>query len=267
MDEERGSAISRFVDLWTFEANEVFPLATTASATNIESFDFDLPEYDPELSQKLGVDDPAEVAPPLIRARERAALIAALLDAATRQEQGVALTWLVDLFMRYRSGATFQAIETAAFEGLDFPTLKAMAELREIWADRPDWWVCRFRQRSSDSWNSGAYQMPNGATALSWTLARRICLARSDLPPEDMIDEDWLGEWFALPHGAPGFVSFTAYLHDKISREAARLLAEGLQSMARYEDSEERSDGWVRGLCLQDPADGALFSFGPINPP
>jgi hypothetical protein len=219
--------------------------ASSPAATAVaHDDDFDLPEYDPGLSQRLGDAEWAAEAPQDSLARQRAAMITALLDVTTRHEAEAALQWLEAFFLEHRWSATFRALETAALEGLDFPTLQAMAALKDIWAERPEWWLYRIRTTRANLGGTATGQLPRGDIALSWQLARRICLARRDFPPEEMIDPDWLAEWYALSPGEPGANFFTAFLDEKVQATLAEALHEGLVAKAR--DFEPSSHGHHR---------------------
>ncbi|MFN7633657.1 MAG: hypothetical protein ACK5PI_02910, partial [Acetobacteraceae bacterium] len=125
--------------------DDVTPAEPSPAAAPSAAWDdaFDLPDYDPDLSQLLGDAGWAAREPAESLARQRAGMIAALLDVTSRREAEAAMHWLEAFFREQRWASTFRALETAALEGLNFPTLKAMAELREIWAERPEWWVRR----------------------------------------------------------------------------------------------------------------------------
>lgn len=198
--------------------------------------DFDLPEYDPGLSQRLGDAEWAAKAPRDALARQRAGMIAALLDVTSRREADAALQWLEAFFLEHRWPATFSALEAAALEGLDFPTLRTMSALKDIWAERPDWWLRRIRTNRATLGGTATEQLPRGDTALSWRLARRICLARCDFPPEEVIDPDWLMEWFTLPPDEPGASFFTSFLDEKAAGVLAEALHEGLAAKAREDE-------------------------------
>lgn len=232
-----------------------------AASTVTLSDEFDLPDYDPDLSQRLGDAEWAAKAPRDSLARQRAAMIAALLDVTSRHEAETALQWLEAFFLEHRWSATFRALETAALEGLDFPTLQAMAALKDIWAERPEWWLRRTRTVRANLGGTATERMPRGDTALSWRLARRICLARCDFLPEDMIDPDWLAEWYALSPNEPGASFFPTFLAEKVQALLAEALHEGLIAKAR--DYEPPSQGHHR-LAPRQPLtcgpDGEMIS-------
>lgn len=230
-EQEPPAAPAVFTD-WDDFAPVAPPPPPTAFAAPRDD-DFELPEYDPRLSQRLGDANWAATKPHDALARQRAGMIAALLEVTSRHEAQAALQWLEDFFQEHRWAATFRAIESAALEGLDFPTLRAMAELKEIWAERPDWWLRRVFSTRGNAGGTPTQQMPSGATALSWRLARRICLARCDYPPDEMIDCEWLAEWYDLPSHAPGAQFFTAFLQEKAETMLAEALHEGLAAKAR----------------------------------
>lgn len=229
-DPDRPQGTAPFTDWDDFAPGDPAPPPpVSASAYND---DFDLPEYDPGLSQRLGDAEWAAKAPRDSLARQRAGMIAALLDVTSRREAEAALQWLEAFFLEHRWSATFRALETAALEGLDFPTLRAMAALKDIWAERPDWWLRRIRTNRATLGGTATERLPRGDTALSWRLARRICLARCDFPLEEMIDPDWLAEWYALPPDDPGASFFTSFIDEKAAAMLAEALHEGLAAKA-----------------------------------
>jgi hypothetical protein len=212
--------------------------------------DIDLPEYDPQLSQRLGSEDWAETTPPRTRARARAAAIAALLEINSRAELTASLSWLEDFFLRRDASSTYRAIERAALEGLDFPTLRAMDALRQYWEERPEYWVYRTPFSRTFASTTGTMSLANGPSSLTWVTARLVCLARADWPPEDMIDPDWLDEWFALPRGQQTPISFAQFVGDRVTYDMAYLLDEGLAARAQADDPTEWCDpvGWERHI-------------------
>lgn len=221
----------------------------------------DLPDYDPTISQRLGSEDWAVFDPSRVRAKQKAVIVAALLDVTTRRELHAAVAWLEALFLEHPRPATFLAVERAVLEGLDFATLRDMAALRALWAEHPEWWVCRIPSRYARNGATSLSPLANGATALSWALARRLCLARADYPVEQMIDPDWLSEWYRLRPQPGSPVSFVTFIEDKIADETARQIHAGLDGLDRAGDLVERWDrhDWARDL--QDPSDGTRLSL------
>ncbi len=201
-------------------------VSTPDAITVSDDDNFELPDYDPDLSQRLGDDDWAARAPQDALARQRAAMIAALLDVPSRHEERAAVQWLEGFFLEHHWPATFRAIKTIALEGLDFRTLQAMARLKEIWADTPEWWLLRSKTNRDNLFK----RLPRGDIALTWRIALSICRARCDFPPDNMIDEDWLSEWYALSPAEPGAISFPAFLHVKAQTMLVEALHEGLVS-------------------------------------
>jgi hypothetical protein len=228
-------------------------------------FSVDLPDYDPTLNQRLGSEEWAIFDPSGGEAKQKAAIIATLLDVTTRRELNAAAAWLYELFVEHPRPATFSALERAALEGLDFATLRDMAALRALWAQHPEWWVCRILSRHARNGATSVSRLPNGATALSWALARRICLARADYPVEQMIDPDWLGEWYRLRPQPGTPVSFVTFIEDKIANETARQIHAGLDGLHRAGDLVERWDrhDWPQDLC--DPSDGTPLSLSMVD--
>lgn len=233
-DPDRLERTALFADWNDFAPGD--PAAPPPISASAQDDDFDLPEYDPGLSQRLGDAEWAAKAPRDSLARQRAGMIAALLDVTSRYEAEAAWQWLEAFFLEHRWSATFRALETAALEGLDFPTLRAMAALKDIWAERPDWWLRRIRTNRATLGGTPTERLPRGDTALSWRLARRICLARCDFPPEEMIDPDWLAEWYALPSADPGASFFTSFLDEKAGAMLVEALHEGLAAKASEDE-------------------------------
>lgn len=225
----------------------------------------DLPDYDPTLDQRLGSEEWAIFDPSRGEAKQKAAKIAMLLDVTTRRELNAAVAWLCALFMEHPRPATFLALERAALEGLDFATLRDMAALRELWAQHPEWWACRVLPRHGCKGATRWSRLARGATALSWALARRICLARAHYPVEQMIDPDWLGEWYRL-RPEPGMpVSFLNFIEEKIANETARQIHIGLDGLHRAGDLVERWDRHDWSRELRDPSDGAPLSLSMVD--
>ena len=190
----------------------------------------DIPEFDEDAQQTPWEIEPEE-GQSIRRARDKAADIVSLLYPTIRDDQEIALAYLTDLFEHpdHSHSSTFQAIKRIASEGLDFETLKEMVELRSIWRQRTDWWKGRY------SWRYNVRRIFNGATALSWIAAHRVCLVRKDLPPEMMIDDDWLNEWMELSHGSLGYLSFPHYIDVKMQNSDAESLEYGLSQWQQCE--------------------------------
>ena len=194
-------------------------------------YDFDIGEFDEDAQQTLG--EPQEDDQVLRRAGKRAAAVAILLDIRNTRERDNAVSYLTELFAQMTHSATFQAIERAA-EGIDFDTLKSMVEVRRVWMQRTDWWLGRYGTMSEIS------PLSRGDLCFTWVTARLVCLARKDYSPETMIDDEWLDEWFRLPNGTPGYLSFPAYIAEKVRYRDCELLNRGLQSK-----QQERGNGHV----------------------
>ena len=203
--------------------------------------DFGLYDFDTEAQQPLWdlETDKGDLSPR--KAKKKAAIIIHKLGLQSKREQDEALYFLANLFELRPHPMTFRAIYTA-IEGLDLDILKAMVELRDIWMYRSGWWYYRYRGRICHM------QQQQGEVALTWALARRVCLARREYPPEMMIDDEWFDEWLATPPGTPGFVSFPAFIDAKIKIQP---LCDGLNMMQVYrEESGSLVDnyGWWHQL-------------------
>jgi hypothetical protein len=240
-------------------------VAKEAAPFNDTDYPVDLPDYDPLLTQRLGSEQWAVAILPVVRARVRAAAIAALLDVSSTRELQAALVWLEDFFQRRPAGATFGALERAALEGLDFPTLRAMDELRQAWEERPEYWVTRVRSSPASGHSTATMRLANGGTALSWVDARRICRARCDLPPDHMIDPEWLSEWLTSHPGARSAISFAQYVADKVVHFAAQDIDTGLCARARAEDPTEWFDQLGASRKILDPREGRPVSVRMVD--
>ena len=156
---------------------------------DIESELFD---YDAEARQSVWDDDPEDVADSPRRARQKAAEVVSRLSFTSQRERNAILPWLTDLFQHRNHHTTYRAILAAVDSGVSSETLRNMATLRDIWENRQEWWLGRY------GWARSIRPLRNGDTALTWKLARSICEARSDFPPEYMIDDSWVHEWLCL---------------------------------------------------------------------
>ena len=170
------------------------------------------------------------------RLRDRVESVANLLDPGTTAERERARALLADLFERHGHQSTYRALRNAATAGLDVQTLEAMIELKEIWASRSDWWYRRSRD--------GVVEMDRGPAALSWKLARRVCLARWQYPPESMIEDDWFEEWLLAPPRTPGNQDFVTFVQEKIDGRASDDLHAGLRFLHGAADALNDPDPW-----------------------
>jgi len=252
-----------FMDWDDFGPAEVSPAPSEPAGTITD--DFELPDYDPALSQRLGDAPWPDPAPPAACARQRAAMITALLDVTSRKEAQAALAWLEAFFLEHHWSSTFRAIEALALDGVDFATLRAMAALREIWADRPEWWLQRIPTTRFNLGGTATTQLRRGDIALSWTIARRLCLARQDFLPEEIIDPEWLAEWYALPPTASGAMFFTTFLQDKVDGALAAELHDGLTAKALEEEPASRIHRLGVVSNFRDHGDGELISLTMVD--
>ena len=188
------------------------------------------------------------------RLRHRVETVVNLLDPGTTAERARAGAALTDLFERHGHQSTYRALRDAAAAGLDVQTLEAMIELKEIWALRSDWW----NRRSRD----GIVEMERGPAALSWKLARRVCLARWQYPPESMIEDDWFEEWLAAPPRTPGNYDFVTFVQEKIDGRASDDLYAGLRFLHGAAEARGDPDAWpmhaLEGDMAVDGCRGAL---------
>ena len=188
------------------------------------------------------------------RLRERVEAVANLLEPGTAAERERARALLADLFERHGHQSTYRALRRAATAGLDVQTLEAMIELKEIWASRSDWWYRRSRE--------GVVEMERGPAALSWKLARRVCLARWQYPPESMIEDDWFEEWLVAPPRSPGNYDFVTFVQEKIDGRASGDLHAGLRFLHGAPEARGEPDAWplhsLEGEVAGDACRGAL---------
>lgn len=203
----------------------------------IEAPDVSALEFDPDLRQPLAPPINTAHRSKLARAIERGAAITALLELPDERDRALALSFLTDLFVERPHGATFRAIVNAVHAGADVSTLRAMVALRDVWAERSDWWVCRYRffhgRRGSDAMLFGA----DGPDKLPWRTAMQICMARPEYPVEAMIDNDWIAEWHGLDRSDPGYFRFLDFIEDRLACTPARTLHEGLAAALAADDS------------------------------
>ncbi len=155
-------------------------------------------------------------------AGERADIIASMLDVSSSRELQLARVWLQDLFARRAARSTFLVLQRLAGQGLDLSTLRAMDALRQVWEDQPDWWSSRVRMPTWTGSELVTVHLRNGSSILTWTMARDVCLARRDLPPEEMIDPDWFRDWHALPQSQCTPITFARFVTDRATDEAER---------------------------------------------
>jgi hypothetical protein len=180
------------------------------------------------------------------------------MPVTSSRERNDLVNWLAQVFAHLPHSATFRAIRAAADAGLEPETLRAMVDLRLRWIERSEWWVGRYGASGQIT------SLRHGPSALTWVLARRICEARADYPPEAMIEEEWLDEWSALRPGEPGYLSFAAYVAVKVSGTDEEALHEGFALQQGVADGSELGDqrGWYRRL--PDPDDIFLHGIQPM---
>jgi hypothetical protein len=153
-------------------------------------------------------------------ARSKASKIASLLVVGRADKFDNTLNFLEEFFLDYPHSSTFGAINDAAEQDLDMPMLRSMLELREAVADQPEFLVCRY------GYHHGIIRLRQ--PTISWRLARLVCTVQFHLPPDLMIEEKWLDEWFLLRPGDLGFKSFPKYVELRIQQQDDRLLDDGL---------------------------------------
>ncbi|MCK6450790.1 MAG: hypothetical protein L6R19_08030 [Alphaproteobacteria bacterium] len=223
--------------------------------------DFGIYDFDRTARQRPWEVVPAEDADTATRsARRKAASIVSLIEVSTRQEQDWALDWLTDLFLHLRHAATYRAIDRAAAEGLTMDLLRMMVEVRRAWLERPEWWVGRY------GYGGEIAPLPHGRIALTWALARRLCLARADFPPEAMIADEWFEEWKVLGAGEAGYLSFPAYIDVRVAGLDAGSLDRGLWLEHRHNDYRETGDRWDWYQHVSHEDDAVRAGFRVLTP-
>ena len=202
--------------------------------------DMDLPEFDEEARQIPWDILPSDVDLNLQRAERKASEISNMLIVGSPQEQNMAINYLTGIFIALPHGATFQAFADMAAKTISFVELKTIIELRFVWMERQDWWL---RRRGL-----AVTTLRHGQNALSWKLAQRICQARWEFPPDEMIDESWKEEWLYLEWDAEGYWNFLSFIEEKMKHTEAETLHEGLQEHALYNREVESTDtpNWRR---------------------
>lgn len=226
---------------WDYEAvagQDFESFEIEAGEVEDHEHDLGLWTYDDEAYQapwELDLSDEQIVAK---TARQKAADILSRLQLDRWSERENALTYLSELLEHLRHASTFRALIRLADEVETFEALYATIELRRVWAQRPEWWCRRHRGE--------VYDIPKGWAALTWVLAQRICVARSDFSPDAMIEDQWLDEWMLLPPGAPGYISFPAFVAEKINTLEAEALHVGLQVTGPHESPGSSRDIFQR---------------------
>lgn len=167
------------------------------------------------------------------------------------------LAWLVPFFQDHPRPATFLALMAIALDGLDAETLRAMIRLREHWADRPDLWLVRSVGQATQI-AAGFGRARNGAAALTWRLAHRICSARGEYPAEYMIDDDWVVAWHRLARTAPGYLRFTEYLGIVVDQLPDCALRSGMAEAAMHWGASDHAPARLAPR-LVDPRDGSVL--------
>lgn len=182
--------------------------------------DVDLPNFDENAQQPLW-DNLLKTDSNLQRAKRKASIISDMLTVKNSQEQNAAVNYLTEIFRKQSHQATFHAIIRIAMKEIPFTELKTIIELRNAWAERPDWWLHRH--------DGKILRIPRGQNALTWKLADQICQVQWQFPPENMIEESWLEEWLHIEPEMEGYWSFPAFIKEKTKHKDAEILYEGLQ--------------------------------------
>ncbi|TXL70871.1 hypothetical protein FHP25_32650 [Vineibacter terrae] len=213
-------------------------LSTSASTDSDRDLDFGISDYDPGARHRPWEFESEDVVVPP-RARQKAAAIVAKMHGIVRQADVQALLdYLSELFTSLPHASTFRAFSAAVDQGMTPEELDAMVSLREVWLERPEWWVGRRFDKMQ--WSTRVHTLRHGRSALTWALALRICRIRSDYAVEDMIDESWFEDWLALSPQDRGYRYFPMYVEIRVARLEA--------APPRYRMCLDRADGDCREL-------------------
>lgn len=223
----------------------------------IENDNFDIPDFDPDARQTIG--DIGSTEEFHSKAAEKAAGIVGIIGVKTVGERNDATRFLAEFFEQSSHPATFRAIQRIAAGGLDFEVLRSTISLRLFWMQRSEWWLGRY------GYGYEINKIPNGASALTWANALRVCLARQDYPVEMMIDDAWRDEWYALPRDVPGYFSFATYVAERIDSRFVDFLGRRLSGHPT-EDGGEIADrfDWLRYASDRDSV--IRDNFRPVTP-
>src|SRR5712664_3174462 len=106
-------------------------------------------------------------------------------------------------YMKYYNGGRTHLDDATADELVNAFTLK------QIWSDVPQFSSFRTKRRD-------VLIASNKASLLGWTLAVRLVRQSRGVPPEQIIDPDWLHEWLAIPYADPLYWRFIDYVCARI---------------------------------------------------
>jgi len=209
-------------------------------------FTDELFDYDAGARQSIWEDDSEDVADSLLHARQKAAEIVSRLSCTPQRERKALLDWLINLFQNRDHHTTYRAILATVDSGVSGETLRNMSALRDIWEERQELWLGRY------GWARSIAPLRNGVTALTWKLARSVCEARSDFPPEYMIDEAWVHEWLRLRPWDEGFLNFPQFIGLKVMAvDETHQNTPSWSDLHRYEDKEFEYLSKLDGIDFQ----------------
>ena len=226
-----------------------FPSDEFPAEENFDSYDLDNENLDTLENLMHDFDENAQQSPWEITSSEtdssfhanrNASIISNMLIVKNPVEQIRATEYLTDIFLKHPHSATFGAFKNMVAKGLSFTELETIIDLRHTWMERPDWWLYRYKGEIKT--------IRQGQRALSWKLARQICQARWEFPPDAMIEEAWLEEWL---HFKPeidfmkfpmGYHSFPSFIAEKVKHKDEEFLHDGLQMQAIFNREVESMD-------------------------
>ncbi|WP_156456893.1 hypothetical protein [Bradyrhizobium sp. CCH5-F6] len=153
------------------------------------------------------------------KALQRARWLVSLLDLPQIERRRRFEQRFSELFYQYPHAATFSALADLALENADADDVWSAFELRQIWASSPSWWSMRRRGSRQPLIPDG------GVNMLGWARSYRFVVNRKGLPPEAIIEPDWLDDWLELSIGDPLYWRFIDYAEARIEAFAAGVLA------------------------------------------
>ena len=121
------------------------------------------------------------------RANEKATEVVDFINYRNMEERETAFDYLVELFKEHKHYKTYEAILNVAKNGPDLDMLQSVVELRSIWNNQSDRHFSGYISR-----NDQMFHFP----LITWDVSYLICQYRSEYPPELMIEDDWINEWF-----------------------------------------------------------------------
>lgn len=148
-------------------------------------------------------------------AQRRSRWLVGLLDIPTAWRRQSFLALFEQLFESYPHSATFSRLADLALEGTSGDDLWLAYELKQIWNANPQWWCFRTARLANP------IPALDGQNLMSWSRALTFIDRRPGLPPEGIIEPDWLLDWYDLQYGDPLYWRFLDYAVARIDAYAA----------------------------------------------